>query len=77
MYDVAESVNLKVRKPMPKQKFWQANLYICKNTDCPCVLTENFFMDNEAECKWLLSENGKKAVTYIHVEGIKKYITNL
>lgn len=74
LYDAAELSSVKTRKPSPNQKYWTANLYICKNTNCPCVLTENFFMDNEAECKWLLSEQGKQAVSYIHTEGIKKYI---
>jgi len=43
-------------------------------TACPCVLTENFFYDNEEECKFMLSEDGFNRIVKLHVESIKKYI---
>lgn len=77
LFDAADNYGTKTRKPSANQKYWVSNLYICKNTNCPCVLTENFFMDNKAECEWMLTDNGKETVERIHVSGIKKYIASL
>jgi N-acetylmuramoyl-L-alanine amidase len=35
------------------------------------------FQDNKEDVDWLLSEEGRKAITDIHVKGIKKYIASL
>lgn len=71
---VAESLKLQVRRPVPQQPYWQQNLAICRDTNCPAVLTENFFQDNREDVDYLLSEEGKSAVVRIHVEGIIKYL---
>lgn len=42
-------------------------------TNCPSVLTENFFMDNEEECKFMLSDDCFKRLVKLHVNAIKKY----
>ena len=42
--------------------------------NCPCVLTENFFYDNEEDCKFMLSETGKYAIVDIHYRAILEYI---
>ena len=38
-----ECKGLKTRKETPSRKYWESGLYVCKNTNCPAVLTENFF----------------------------------
>jgi len=38
------------------------------------VLTENLFMDNEDDVRFLLSERGMAAVTATHVNAIVQYI---
>lgn len=53
---------------------YENNFYILKNTACPAVLTENFFMDNIKDVEYLLSEEGMKAVVKCHVDGIMNYI---
>lgn len=53
---------------------WENNFYILKKTSCPAVLTENFFMDNETDCKFLLSPEGKAQIIQLHVDSILKYI---
>lgn len=73
--DVAEKKGVKVRKETSNRNYWVANFYICRDTLCPAVLVENFFMDNEKDVNFLLSEKGKQCVTDIMVEGIKKYLT--
>jgi N-acetylmuramoyl-L-alanine amidase len=52
----------------------EENFYILKNTACPAVLTENFFMDTERDCRYIMSEAGRQAVADMHVEAIKKII---
>lgn len=42
--------------------------------DCPCVLTENFFYDNEEDCKYMLSDEGKDAIVELHIRAILEYI---
>ena len=51
-----------------------SSLYICKHSNCPAVLVENFFQDNKADVEFLLSEEGKQCVTDITVEGIRNYL---
>lgn len=63
-----------VRQPMPGQLYWMQNLAICRDTICPAILTENFFQDNKEDVAFLLSEEGKRMVTQIHVDGIMDYL---
>lgn len=42
--------------------------------NCPCVLTENFFYDNEEDCKYMLSDEGKDAIVEHHVRSILEYL---
>lgn len=65
---------VKVRCPSPQDLYWTANLYICRRTNCPAVLVENFFQDNKEDVEFLLSEEGKQCVTNIMVEGITSYL---
>ena len=53
----------------------EANYYILKNSNCPAVLTENLFQDNRQDVAFLLSDEGKKTIVDLHVEGIKNYLT--
>lgn len=76
MAEVAKKKGVTVRKEMNNRNYWIENLYICKHTNCPAVLVENFFQDNKEDVDFLLSEEGKRCVTDITVEGIKKYLTN-
>lgn len=71
---VAECIPVPVRKPMPGQSYWEQNLAICRDTNCPAVLTENFFQDNKKDVEYLLSREGKDTVARIHIEGILKYL---
>lgn len=74
MAQVALAKKVKVRQPSKEELFWTADLYICRKTNCPAVLVENFFQDNEDDVKYLLSEEGKQCVTDITVEGIRNYL---
>lgn len=54
----------------------EANFYVLKNTKCPAVLTENFFMDNKYDVEYLLSDIGKKQIIETHVNGIIDFCKN-
>lgn len=71
---VAECIPVPVRKPMPGQLYWEQSLAICRDTNCPAILTENFFQDNKEDVEYLLSREGKDTVARIHIEGILKYL---
>lgn len=75
--NVALENNLKVRKQYSDKLYWIQNLAICRDTNCPAILTENMFMDNKEECEWLLSDEGRQTIINIHVQGIINYIEQL
>lgn len=72
--DAALKYGLKLRKPTPTQKWWQQNLGICRDTNCPAVLTENLFMDNRDDVDFLLSKEGQSIIVNVHVMGIIGYL---
>lgn len=74
LYEAAENAGVKVRKNTETVPYKTMNLGICRDTNCPAVLVENFFMDNKEECAWLLSEKGKNTVVDILFNGIKMYL---
>lgn len=74
LYKAAEKRGLHGNRSVPDNRYWEANFYILKNTACPAVLTENLFQDNKDDVNYLLSEEGRKAIVDLHVEGIINYI---
>lgn len=74
LYEQAELEGLKGNRSVPKEKYWVSNLYVCKNTHCPAVLTENMYQDNKNDVDFLLSDEGKKKIVDVHVNGIMDYI---
>lgn len=70
----AKGKGVKVRQSSPDELYWSSSLYICKHTDCPAALVENFFQDNKEDVDFLLSEAGRRCVTDITAEGIMNYL---
>jgi len=55
----------------------EENYYVLRETMMPAVLTENFFMDNEKECReYLMSEKGRSDIAIAHL-GAMHEITQL
>ena len=77
LFDAAQNEGLKMRSPKPGQKWWAQNLAICRDTNCPAVLTENLFQDNLADVEYLLSDKGREAIVNLHVQGIINYIKSV
>lgn len=51
---------------------WESNFYILKYTHCPAIITENLFMDNEKDCKFMMSDEGIETLASLHVDAIIK-----
>ena len=52
----------------------ESAFYILKYTYAACVLTENGFMDSPLSLAFLESDEGKKAIIALHVDGIIDFI---
>lgn len=50
----------------------EAKFYVLEKTIVPAVLTENFFMTNYDDCKFMLSEEGKQQIANMHFTVMKK-----
>lgn len=74
LYEHAEKNGLVGNRAVPKEKYWTQSLAICRDTNCPAVLTENMFQDNRNDVKFLLSENGKEKIVQLHIEGVMQYL---
>lgn len=73
LYKEAEKANLKGNRYVPDCKYWTANYYILKNTNCPAVLTENLFQDNKGEVDYLITDKGNNTLADLHVNAILEY----
>ena len=74
LYEQAEKRGLKGNRSVPKEKYWVQSLAMCRDTNCPAVLTENMFQDNKADVQLLLSDEGKKKIVENHIQGILDYV---
>lgn len=50
----------------------EINFYVLRETVMPAVLTENFFMDTESDCRILLSPEGRDRIALAHFNAIKQ-----
>jgi len=50
----------------------EAQFYLLRKTDCPAILTENFFMDTYKDALLMLSDEGQERIANAHVAAIMK-----
>lgn len=55
----------------------ESNFTILYKTNCPAILTENFFMDTEKDCRLIMSNTGRQKIANAHVRAIQKVIDTL
>lgn len=72
LYQEAKKANLQGNRSLPKEEYWVSNLAMCRDTNCPAVLTENLFQDNKEDVKFLLSN--KQTIVDIHYNAIINYL---
>lgn len=51
------------------------NFTVIYKAACPAVLTENFFYDNQDDCRYMLSYEGIDAIARAHLAGTVYYFT--
>lgn len=52
----------------------ESDFYILKHTKCPAVLTENFFMDTEKDCRFIMGDDGREQVAAMHVAAVRRVL---
>lgn len=72
LYQEAKKANLQGNRSVPKEEYWVSNLAMCRDTNCPAVLTENLFQDNKEDVEFLLSN--KQTIVDIHYNAIINYL---
>ena len=70
LYKEAKKNGLQGNRSVPKEEYWVQSLAMCRDTNCPAVLTENLFQDNKEDVGFLLSEKGKQTIVDIHYNAI-------
>lgn len=55
---------------------WDTNFYILSKSICPALLTENLFMNHEADCRYLMSDQGFRSIVDIHVNAITNILNS-
>lgn len=73
----AKEMGLMGNRCIPAEKYWVQSLAMTRDTLCPAVLTENLFQDNKKDVSFLLSDEGRQAVTKLHVTSIIEYINGM
>ena len=48
----------------------EARFYMLQKSQCPAILTENLFMDNEKDCRKLMDDNFREQIADAHVRAI-------
>lgn len=76
LYAEAEKRGFKGNRSVPKERYWTSGFYILRCSKCPAVLTENLFYDNKSDLAILQSEEGKRKIVELHVEGIINYLNS-
>ena len=77
LYDEAEKKGLKGNRAVPTERYWTANFYVLKHTNCPAVLTENLFYDNHSDYLYLCSEKGREEIIDLHIKAIVRFIKEI
>lgn len=77
--DLARERRMFGNRSVPYCKYWTwswttSDIGILKRSNCPAVLTENFFQDTRSDVAYLLSQRGREEVANLHVDAIEKYV---
>ena len=52
----------------------ESQFYILKHTKCPAILSENFFFDNEKDCRFMMTDAGRERIAKVHYNTIKRIL---
>lgn len=77
LYDAFEASfpERKIRKDMSDgDRDFEENFFLLQKSRCAAVLLENYFYDNEEECRWLLEADTIKRIALAATCGIFNYL---
>lgn len=77
LYEEIEKRDIKTRRPLKTQDYWENDFYVLKYTKSPAVLCESLFMDNKENCEYLLSKEGIETLCSAYVEAIERYVDEI
>lgn len=77
MWEEFSKLDIKMRRPTPKQNYWENNFTVLKKTLCPAILTENMFQDCKDDVEYLTSKKGKDELIMAHKNAIEQYVNEL
>lgn len=77
LYKEAENEGLKLRRPLPKQDYWESNFTVLTRTIMPAVLIESSFQDNKEDVELMLSKEGREMFIRMYYNAITKYVEEL
>lgn len=82
--EIATMFYNEMKKEFPHQRFRtdksdgdvdkEERFYLLTKTTCPAILTENFFMDTESDCRLIMSDEGRERIAKAHFRAIKKIV---
>lgn len=82
--DYATMIIESIKKTFPNEKIRsdhsdgdadkEARFYILQKSQCPAILTENLFMDNEADCRKLMDNDFRERIADAHVTAIMRML---
>lgn len=56
---------------------WEEDFFMLRRTLCPSVVTENLFQDCRPDVEFLESDEGRRAIVALHVEGIVNFLKSI
>ena len=71
-YDGDEGIDDLCVEMMIYSHTWESVVFI--KEAAPAVLSESLFMDNQADCDFLLTAEGQQSLVDLHVDGITNYL---
>ena len=77
LWEEAVKQGLNGNRCVPPEGYIAQNLAICRDTNCPAVLTENLFMDNKEDCAKLQTLGGKIQIVRALMDGILRYVEDV
>lgn len=74
VYDAAVDKGFRTRPESPGMHFRPKNLKILRETTCPAILLEQFFMDNKEDLAYLLSPMAIYDCAEVAANGVLRYL---
>lgn len=72
-WETGIAMGLKGNRSVPAELYKTARFTVLMGTNCPAVLTENLFQDNEQDSMFVRTTEGRDTIVNLHVAAICKF----